>query len=42
MAASRVVHVTSTDDGVAAHELRDGIARIQEELQVTPEFPPRT
>ncbi len=39
MAASRVVHVLSTDDGVAAHELRDGIARIQEELQVTPEFP---
>jgi exoribonuclease R len=39
MAASRVVHVTSSDDGVAAHELRDGIARIQEELQVTPEFP---
>ena len=39
MAASRVVHVTSSDDGVAAHELREGIARIQEELQVTPEFP---
>src|SRR5687768_16568050 len=39
MVASRVVHVTSTDDGVAAQELRDGIARIQEELQVTPEFP---
>ena len=39
MVASRVVHVTSTDDGVAAHELRYGIARIQEELQVTPEFP---
>jgi exoribonuclease R len=39
MAASRVVHVTSADDGVAAHELRDGIARIQAELEVTPEFP---
>ena len=39
MAATRVVHVTSSDDGVAAHELREGIARIQEELQVTPEFP---
>ena len=38
MAASRVVHVTSADDGAAAHELRDGIARIQEELEVTPEF----
>ncbi len=38
MAASRVVRVTSADDGTAAHELRDGIARIQEELAVTPEF----
>ena len=28
MAASRVVHVTSSDDGVAARELRDGIAVI--------------
>jgi exoribonuclease R len=40
MAASRVVRVTSSDDGVAAHELREGIARIQQELEVTPEFPP--
>src|SRR5690349_16723769 len=39
MAASRVFRVTSSDDGVAAHELRDGIARIQQELEVTPEFP---
>ena len=40
MAPSRVVHVTRSDDGVAAHELREGIARIQEELEVTPDFPP--
>jgi exoribonuclease R len=39
MASSRVVHVTSADDGVAAEELRNGIARIQEELEVTPDFP---
>jgi len=39
MAASRVVHVKSADDGVAAHELRDGVARIQQELEVTPDFP---
>ena len=39
MAPSRVVHVTRSDEGVAAQELREGIARIQEELQVTPEFP---
>jgi exoribonuclease R len=38
MAASRVVHVTSADDGAAAHELRDGIIRIQEELAVSPDF----
>ena len=40
MAPSRVVHVTRSDDGVAAHELREGIARIQEELEVTADFPP--
>ena len=39
MVASRVVHVTSTDDGVAAHELREGIARIQEDLGVSVDFP---
>ena len=37
--ASRVVRVRSTDDGVAAHTLRDGIAAIQAELKVSPEFP---
>ncbi|MDN5896189.1 MAG: RNB domain-containing ribonuclease [Nocardioides sp.] len=36
---SRVVRVRSTDDSVAAQELRDGIAELQEELGVTPEFP---
>jgi exoribonuclease R len=40
MAASPVVHVTSADDGVAARELRDGISRIQAELEVNPDFPP--
>jgi exoribonuclease R len=40
MAPSRVVHVTRADDGVAAQDLREGIARIQAELQVTPDFPP--
>ena len=39
MVASRVVHVTSTDDGVAAQELREGIARIQEDLAVSVDFP---
>ena len=38
--ASRVVRVRSTDDGVAAHELREGIAAIQAEMKVSPDFPP--
>ena len=37
--ASRVVRVRSTDDGVAAHTLREGIAAIQAEMKVSPEFP---
>ena len=37
--ASRVVRVRSTDDGAAAHTLRDGIAAIQAEMKVSPEFP---
>jgi len=36
----RVLRVRSSDDGVAAHTLRDGIAAIQAELKVTAEFPP--
>ena len=35
----RVLSVRSADDGVAAHTLRDGIAAIQAELKVTPDFP---
>ena len=37
--ASRVVRVRSSDDGVAAHALRDGLTAIQTELEVTPDFP---
>lgn len=40
MPSSRVVRVHSERDGVAAEVLRAGIARIQAELEVTPEFPP--
>jgi len=39
MSSQRVVRVRTREDGVAAHELRDGIARIQEELGVTADFP---
>ena len=35
----RVLSVHSQDDGVAAHTLRDGIAAIQAEMKVTPDFP---
>jgi exoribonuclease R len=41
MSSSRVVRVR-TGDGVGAQSLRDGIARIQTELKVTPDFPPET
>jgi len=40
MPSFRTVRVRSVDDGVAAHTLRDGIAAIQAELEVTAEFPP--
>ncbi len=40
MPSSRVVRVRSVRDEVAAAELRDGIARIQADLDVTPAFPP--
>jgi exoribonuclease R len=36
---SRVVRVRSADDGVAAHTLREGIAAIQAEMKVSPDFP---
>ena len=39
MSTERVVRVRKTDDGVAAHTLRDGVAAIRAELEVTPDFP---
>jgi exoribonuclease R len=39
MSSSRVVRVHATD-GVGARTLRDGIAKIQTELKVSPDFPP--
>jgi len=39
MSSSRVVRVHARDE-VAARSLRDGIATIQAELKVTPDFPP--
>jgi exoribonuclease R len=39
MSSSRVVRVNARDE-VAAQTLRDGIAKIQSDLEVTPEFPP--
>jgi exoribonuclease R len=39
MSSSRVVRIRPADDGVAPQVLRDGIAEIQRELEVTPEFP---
>jgi len=38
--ANRVLSVRAADDGVAARSLRDGIARIQAEMQVSADFPP--
>lgn len=40
MPSNRVVRVRSVRDGVAVGRLREGIARIQAELDVTPAFPP--
>ncbi|MEX0426905.1 RNB domain-containing ribonuclease [Nocardioides sp. DS6] len=40
MPSNRVIRVARADDGVAAQSLREGIAAIQEELGVTPAFPP--
>ncbi|QBR91563.1 RNB domain-containing ribonuclease [Nocardioides euryhalodurans] len=39
MASSRVVRLRSRKDGGAARTLRDGLVQIQEELQVSPDFP---
>lgn len=40
MPSSRVVHIKTADDDAVAAVLREGISRIQAELDVTPEFPP--
>ena len=39
MPSNRVVHVRSAGEGVAAQSLRAGIARIQQEMGVSPGFP---
>ena len=39
MPSNRVVHIRTASDGVAAQSLREGMARIQSELNVSPEFP---
>ena len=39
MPSNRVVKVRSTGDSVSAQEMRDGIAAIQEELKLSPDFP---
>jgi VacB/RNase II family 3'-5' exoribonuclease len=39
MPSNRVVKVRSTGDSVTAQEMRAGIAAIQEEMKVSPEFP---
>lgn len=39
MPSNRVVHVRSTDGDVALQTLREGISRIQDELNVSAEFP---
>jgi exoribonuclease R len=38
--SNRVIRVAQADDGVAAQTLRAGIAQLQQELDVTPHFPP--
>ena len=40
MPSGQVIRVKTSDDGVAGATLRGGISRIQEELGVSPEFPP--
>jgi exoribonuclease R len=40
MPSNRVVHVRNGDGGVAAQTLREGIAQIRQELDVSAEFPP--
>lgn len=40
MPSNRVIRVAQADDGVAAQTLRAGIAQIQRDLGVSPDFPP--
>ena len=40
MSTERVVRVRKADEGVAAATLRNGVAAIQAEMEVTPDFPP--
>lgn len=40
MSTERVVRVRKADEGVAAETLRNGVAAIQAEMEVTPDFPP--
>lgn len=39
MPSNRVVRVRASEDGVPAQEMRDGIAAIQAEMKLSPEFP---
>ena len=39
MPSNRVVKVRPDEDSVSAQEMRDGIARIQDELELSPDFP---
>jgi exoribonuclease R len=40
MSTERVIRVRKADEGVAAATLRNGVAAIQAEMEVTPDFPP--
>ena len=40
MSTERVVRVRKAGEGVAAAALRDGVAAIQAEMEVSPDFPP--
>ena len=40
MSSARIIRVARADNGVAATTLRDGIAALQAELEVSAEFPP--
>ena len=40
MSTERVVRVREAGEGVAAETLHEGVAAIQAEMEVTPDFPP--